>query len=342
MQGTRKHGINRQDYAAVYAEGDKPRFQPGEHLDKKPFPIKVEDSKEKIDNMSRLNFSRIYTVEHNVKVLKVGRIPDNYLPQLNRYFVATITGSDPDVGVPSFDSVAMTPRVASPQPPQLAGVGILDYSTQPIQSSYGVPNNQYTGVPLSGYAQAPSTMAQGYNRGDPTPIPTHALMPASDYLPNRSELYSHSMSIPYSPSSHAYDPQTTNDPVATLERAGYRDSGYTPQTSLERATASGYGEYGSTVTHGRHDTKYHDSTGYGSVVPTERVTYRSEYHDSGAYTNAARYSTPAPDPPVGYYEASGFVPEPDIELPSTEEVRNSRRRHDNDKYDSGSGRRRRR
>jgi hypothetical protein len=61
-------------------------------MDKEPFPIIVENSQEKIDPMTRLNFGRVHTVEHNVKVSKVGRILDEYLPLLEQYFLQTIAG----------------------------------------------------------------------------------------------------------------------------------------------------------------------------------------------------------------------------------------------------------
>lgn len=61
-------------------------------MSKEPFPIKVEDPKEIIHPKSRLNFGRVYTVEHNIKVLKVGRIPDEHLARLDRYFVERIAG----------------------------------------------------------------------------------------------------------------------------------------------------------------------------------------------------------------------------------------------------------
>ncbi len=89
-QGTLKIGVKSQDHAAVFAAGGSPTTKPGEVMDKDPFPIIVENWRETVDPMSRLNFGRVYTVEHNVKVLKVGRIPDEDLSRLNKYFSLTI------------------------------------------------------------------------------------------------------------------------------------------------------------------------------------------------------------------------------------------------------------
>jgi hypothetical protein len=77
----------------VYASDGKAQWSPDEGLEKTPFPIIVEDSDENIDPRLRLNFGRVYTVEHNIKVLKVGRIPTEYLAALDNYFVQTLNVS---------------------------------------------------------------------------------------------------------------------------------------------------------------------------------------------------------------------------------------------------------
>jgi hypothetical protein len=93
FRGTGKERIRIEDYAAVYPSGGKPATQNDETLMKDSFPIIIENPQERLNPISRLNFGRVYTVEHNVKVLKVGRIPDESLPMLDRYFVERITGS---------------------------------------------------------------------------------------------------------------------------------------------------------------------------------------------------------------------------------------------------------
>jgi hypothetical protein len=95
-QGTLKYGVKPDDHAAVFAENPKSlmkeKLLPGEKLRKKPFSIIIEDSREKIDPLTRINFSKIYTVEHNVKALKIGRIPDTDL--LRKYFIECIAGPE--------------------------------------------------------------------------------------------------------------------------------------------------------------------------------------------------------------------------------------------------------
>lgn len=51
-------------------------------------PISVDPSgpDQKLDQMSRINFGKMYTVEHNVKVMSVGNISEASKHLLVRYF----------------------------------------------------------------------------------------------------------------------------------------------------------------------------------------------------------------------------------------------------------------
>ncbi|CZR67032.1 uncharacterized protein PAC_16931 [Phialocephala subalpina] len=92
-QGTLKSGVRPENHAAVYpSDSNAPSF-PAENLTKSPYPIIVENPSESIDRMSRLNFGKVYTVEHNLKVLKVGRIPDECHERLQDDYVLAIAGS---------------------------------------------------------------------------------------------------------------------------------------------------------------------------------------------------------------------------------------------------------
>jgi len=99
-QGALKMGLRKQDYAAVFAEGSRPVLDPMEGIVRTSFPIIVENENETIDPMSRLNFGRVYTVEHNIKVAKVGRIGQDHIKLLDDYFLESIgklpTPSNPD------------------------------------------------------------------------------------------------------------------------------------------------------------------------------------------------------------------------------------------------------
>jgi hypothetical protein len=51
-------------------------------------PIAVEQASfdQRLDSMSRLNFKKIYTVEHNVEVMNVGKVTKESLPLLLCYW----------------------------------------------------------------------------------------------------------------------------------------------------------------------------------------------------------------------------------------------------------------
>ena len=119
-QGTKKRGVIPKDHAVVYdSRSGKPPPPPGEKMTKEALPIIVETVGESIDPMSRINFARVYTVEHNVKVLKVGRIKPDHISRLRKYWKSSFLGimdpaSEPNVSTPSTDAYSY-----SASPPSL-------------------------------------------------------------------------------------------------------------------------------------------------------------------------------------------------------------------------------
>ncbi|KAJ5129901.1 uncharacterized protein N7515_005940 [Penicillium bovifimosum] len=76
-QGVAKAGIDRNKHAIIHMRGDKPRVQRGEpRMVKEPLEVVPAKFDSKLDCMSRVNFGKIYTVEHNVKVFPVGKISE--------------------------------------------------------------------------------------------------------------------------------------------------------------------------------------------------------------------------------------------------------------------------
>jgi len=76
-----KHGVHPEDHAAVYSSRrDGPSYHEGEDrlLTKKAIRVEIKDPSHKLDPYSRLNYAKIYTVEHNVKVLFIGWVAENY------------------------------------------------------------------------------------------------------------------------------------------------------------------------------------------------------------------------------------------------------------------------
>jgi hypothetical protein len=58
------------------------------YLIKKRIAVEKASPDQKLDPMSRLNFKKIYTIEHNVKVMSVGRVVKDSLPALLGYWRA--------------------------------------------------------------------------------------------------------------------------------------------------------------------------------------------------------------------------------------------------------------
>jgi len=84
-QGTLKHGIHPEDHAMIYTlkrgEGI-PDPLPNEVLRKRPVRMIPSSERHKLDDASRLNYAKIYTVEHNVKVQFVGHIDRKHEQQV--------------------------------------------------------------------------------------------------------------------------------------------------------------------------------------------------------------------------------------------------------------------
>jgi hypothetical protein len=88
-QATSKPGVVAQDHVAVVPEGGDVQYHPKEEaLTKTPMFIVVEDpSTGPISPMARINFAKVYTVEYNVKVRKVGRIVSDSIWRMDAYFM---------------------------------------------------------------------------------------------------------------------------------------------------------------------------------------------------------------------------------------------------------------
>lgn len=77
-KGCKKKGVKADKHGIIYERGSKPRL-----LDKEPklgfSPVRVEMKQEgeKLSKESRVNYSKLVTVEHNVKVFFIGSIVYN-------------------------------------------------------------------------------------------------------------------------------------------------------------------------------------------------------------------------------------------------------------------------
>ena len=74
-QGVKKKGVHARHHTVIYTE--KPVFAKGEKekgLKKKPIKVIPSSPRHRLDNFSRLNYAKTYTVEYNVKVCKYSRL----------------------------------------------------------------------------------------------------------------------------------------------------------------------------------------------------------------------------------------------------------------------------
>jgi hypothetical protein len=95
-------GINRDDHAIIYSGETAPRPLPGEpKFLKSPIRIIPKAPGEKVPKESRINYAKIYTVEHNVKVKFIGHIAPASKKILMSDFDATWRGETNFVLSPS-------------------------------------------------------------------------------------------------------------------------------------------------------------------------------------------------------------------------------------------------
>jgi hypothetical protein len=88
-QGVLKNGVHPEDHAVIFSSKKEGAYllerEEGLMINK-PIRIDIKDPSNKLDSLSRLNYAKIYTVEHNVKVLFIGRVAKNYEQEVIRAF----------------------------------------------------------------------------------------------------------------------------------------------------------------------------------------------------------------------------------------------------------------
>jgi hypothetical protein len=103
-QATKKRGLKPQDHAIIYTDGKSktkqkdseadpispPKEIEGEQkLRKKPIRVVPRTPRDHLDPLSRLNYTKIYTIEYNVKVCFVGTVHKESLNHLKRDYNIT-------------------------------------------------------------------------------------------------------------------------------------------------------------------------------------------------------------------------------------------------------------
>ena len=90
-QATAKRGLWADEHAAIIPQGGYQVLHPGEpELKKQPIQDKLESTSVFIDAYSRIDFSRIYTVEYNIPVKNIGRILPADMEIFEIYFSQTV------------------------------------------------------------------------------------------------------------------------------------------------------------------------------------------------------------------------------------------------------------
>jgi hypothetical protein len=82
-QATRKWGVNPDDHAIIYIDKYPAKEVAGEvPLSRGPIKMIPKSPRDKLEAASRINYAKIYTVEHNVKVCFIGEIAEDSLRRL--------------------------------------------------------------------------------------------------------------------------------------------------------------------------------------------------------------------------------------------------------------------
>jgi hypothetical protein len=90
-QGTTKPGVAGHRHAAVIPVGGTvQKHYLGENIIDEPIEVKIENPEVTIDSMSRINFAKPYTVEHNVQVRNIGRVVGDSVGRLDHYFAQSL------------------------------------------------------------------------------------------------------------------------------------------------------------------------------------------------------------------------------------------------------------
>ncbi|KAF9887905.1 hypothetical protein FE257_009427 [Aspergillus nanangensis] len=85
-RGVGKNTADASKHTIIYMEGNRPVQGTQEPpLTKEPLEVRPISPDQKLNHMSRLNFGKLYTVEHNVKVREVGKITERSLAKFVDY-----------------------------------------------------------------------------------------------------------------------------------------------------------------------------------------------------------------------------------------------------------------
>ena len=90
-RGVAKPGLSKIDrlaHAVIYMEGADARLTAADAdmMDKNFIAVHPAAADQKLDEMSRINFSKVHKIEHNVKVMDVGKISRDAMRDFRDYW----------------------------------------------------------------------------------------------------------------------------------------------------------------------------------------------------------------------------------------------------------------
>lgn len=73
-QGTNKPGVKAEYHAMIYTGREVPSPLRGEQLVRRAVRMEPSSPEEKLNPKSRVNYAKVYTIEHNIRVCFIGKI----------------------------------------------------------------------------------------------------------------------------------------------------------------------------------------------------------------------------------------------------------------------------
>lgn len=175
-QGVLKRGVHPEDHAVVYSsKREGPYYLEREKglMTKHPIRIEVVNTSHKLDPLSRLNYAKLYTVEHNVKVLFIGKVARSYERDVKHGYNEThpqFSNAGPGSHQGSQEYLTRGAEGDDPNYP---------LTEEPTQDSGGTST-------YPGYSAYPSTSPYTTTPSYTTPVHTNPTFPTSSIYPQDS------------------------------------------------------------------------------------------------------------------------------------------------------------
>jgi hypothetical protein len=221
-QGVNKRGVHASHHAIIYS-GKKPIAFRGEKekgLTMKAINVTPDNPRHKLDDASRLNYAKTYTVEYNVKVWFIGKVSSDSEWQIR----SDHNRIHPDLDIKGF------PAPETPDNTHRSSAATTNYAIDGGSSGYPVSNPYYgssysMGSDNTGYYDSGSSDAHRTSYDDPafssrTSYPSQPLYGTSGTSYDRQEYY-----------AGGYESQ---GPVNGIDHGGYSSNGYAEHSSQRK------------------------------------------------------------------------------------------------------------